>query len=108
MEITPHREDSHLLVIEAPCAPSQKLKEDGKEAFHYVRLSFELDSEGTCKQVLGHPFSTCGCPVGCIWDVHKGALLCLCHAIITYVNIKVEDEIESRGFVVRVDYRWRS
>ena len=80
-----------LLVVEAPCAPSQKLKEDGKEAFHYVRLCFELNDQGKCVRVLNHPAATCACPVGCIWCAHKGSLLVLCHAIISYSTRWLDD-----------------
>ena len=77
---------SGLLVVEAPCAPSQKLKEDGKEAFNYVRLCFELNDRGKFVRVHNHPATACACPVGCIWCAHKGILLALCHAITSYTH----------------------
>jgi len=77
MDIESHR----LLVIEGSCAPSYKLKEDGKDAFHSVRLCIEVDSEYKFVAILDHPLTTCGCPVGWIWCAHKSSLLLLCHAV---------------------------
>jgi hypothetical protein len=81
--------DSRLLVIESSCAPSQKLKEDNKDAFHNQRLCMELDEDNKFVKFHNHPATTCGCPNGCIWCAHLGGLLGLCHAHIKFCkNLK--------------------
>ncbi len=55
------------------------------------RLCFELNDQGKCVRVLNHPAATCACPVGCIWCAHKGSLLVLCHAIISYSTRWLDD-----------------
>ena len=71
-----------LLVIEAPCAPSQKLKDkNNKNDFHIARLCIKLDENDVFVSYSVHPATGCGCPNGCILCAHLGALICVCYAM---------------------------
>ena len=71
-----------LLMIEAPCAPSQKLKDkNNKNDFHIARLCIELDENDAFVSYSVHPATGCGCPNGCILCAHLGALICVCYAM---------------------------
>ena len=76
--------EKKLLVIEAVCAPSQKLKEGGKDSFHSQRLCIEVHSDSLkFVKVFEHPATTtCTCPNGAIICAHQGGLIVLCYAIV--------------------------
>ena len=76
--------DKKLLVIEAECAPSQKLKEDNKDAFHSIRLCIEVDMNNKFLKFHEHPSITCGCPNGCILCAHLGGIACMCFAVVKF------------------------
>ena len=75
------RNDASVLVIEGECAPSQKLKDGGKDAFHNIRICIELKADGGFEKFLSHPYTRCVCPNGCIFCAHIGGLIACCHCI---------------------------
>jgi hypothetical protein len=75
------RNNASVLVIEGECAPSQKLKDGGKDAFHNIRICIELKADGGFEKFLSHPYTRCVCPNGCIFCAHIGGLLACCHCI---------------------------
>ena len=84
---------TRFLTIEGACAPSQKLKEDGKNAFHNQRIVIELDREDNFVRFLDHPCSSCGCPNGCIVCAHQGGLRVICHAIKIFMEVNSRESI---------------
>ena len=76
--------ESKLFIYESSCAPSQKLKEDSKDAFHNLRLCIELTDHEKFIKYSSHPMTSCGCPNGCIPCAHKGAAICLLHSIVHF------------------------
>ena len=80
-----------IVVINAGCAPSQKLKENSKENFYDVQLAIEVDEKGRFIQFLKHPYTRCDCPNGCIFCAHIGALILLLTAT-THLNDSFDDK----------------
>ena len=76
------RNEQSLFIIEASCAPSQKLKDGNKDAFHNIRLCLEIDTvDKSFKKFLPHPSSICECPNGCISCAHIGGGIGYCVAL---------------------------
>ena len=69
--------DAKLVVFTIGCAPSQKLKEKGKEKYYDITLVLEVNENLQFKKFHFHPLSRCGCPNGCIICAHLGSFLVL-------------------------------
>jgi hypothetical protein len=97
--------DDRLIVFESGCAPSMRLKNDNKDAFHNFRLCFYLDNDGNIKGLAPSPMTKCGCPNGCIVCSHLGGQIAMLHCLVKYCsnyletnNMKISFEALSKRF----------
>ena len=68
---TPKNGEERLLLLKADVASSQRDKS------YKTRVCFSLDSNGSAKECLPGPFSSCECPIHRAFCAHKAALVAL-------------------------------
>ncbi|GFH55097.1 hypothetical protein CTEN210_11573 [Chaetoceros tenuissimus] len=89
--------EKKIIVFTMGCAPSQKLKDGGKEKYYDLVIAIEVDEDGTFLEFLKHPIARCGCPNGCILCAHLGAFILLLLALKNYDCITANVD---GGFVI--------
>lgn len=91
--------EKNIIVFTMGCAPSQKLKDGGKEKYYDLVIAIEVDEDGSFLHFLKHPIARCGCPNGCILCAHLGAFILLLLALKNYDHSTDEvDRDESEEF----------
>ena len=82
--------EKKIIVFESGCAPSMRLKNDNKDAFHNFRLCFYLDDDGKIEDLAPSPMTKCGCPNGCIVCSHLGGQIAMLHCLVMYCSNHLE------------------